>query len=136
MCSIKYFSQMSQTTSHSYAGDSGPSASKIQEGDETEQNKTMDEAVELPPNGMEQGPNNVSSTKQEGDETVQNETLEESMEQELDGMKQGPNSVSSMIQDRDETEWKKNTMDEAMELDLDGMEQRPNAVSSKKDEST
>ena len=68
MCSIlvkHYFRQMSYTISNSHAADNGPSASKIQEGDETEWNETMDKTMELELDGMEQGLNNGSSKEQD-----------------------------------------------------------------------
>ena len=56
---------MSHTISNSHAADNGPSASKIQEGDETEWNETMDKTMELELDGMEQGLNNGSSKEQD-----------------------------------------------------------------------
>ena len=68
MCSIPvkhYFRQMSHTISNSHAADNGPSASKIQEGDETEWNETMDKTMKLELDGMEQRLNNASSKEQD-----------------------------------------------------------------------
>ena len=93
------FPQMSQTLTSSNAADNGLSASKTQECDEIKRSETMDESVELPPDRMEQGPNNVSNMKQEEDERQQNKTMDEAMELELDGVEQGPNYVSSKEQD-------------------------------------
>ena len=83
---------MSETMSNSNAVENEPPDTETQESNETEQNETINETVELPsdrmeqgPNNaasMEQGPNNVSSTKHEGDETEQNDEV---IELEVDG---------------------------------------------------
>ena len=60
MCSIlNIFPQMSQSLSNSNAADNGLSASKIEEGDETKENETMEVAL----NGMEQEPSIAFSKK-------------------------------------------------------------------------
>ena len=86
---------MSQTMSHSSALDNRHSAAMKQEEVEKEQNETMDETVEVPPDKFAQGPNNGSSKIQEMDETEQNGKIDEEMEQELDGMEQGQKDISS-----------------------------------------